>query len=59
MGKAKRNHQLKAEKKDRNHVLVTKETNPMKMANPTNAAKARRLNRDRANNPVSKVLAGR
>ena len=59
MGKAKRNHQLKADKKDRNHTLVTKETDPRKMANPANAAKARRLNRAKAKNPVSKVLAGR
>jgi hypothetical protein len=59
MSKASRNHKLKAEKKDRNHVVVSKETNPRMMANQANAAKARRLNRDRASNPVNKAFSFR
>lgn len=57
MGKALRNHKLKAEKKDRNHVLVTKESNPRKMHNPANATKARGLNKANAKNPIAKAIA--
>lgn len=40
MGKGARIKQLRVERKDRSHTLVTKTTNPRKMNNPANAVKA-------------------
>jgi len=43
MGKATRIKALRAEKKDRSHTIVSKETNPRKMNNPANMVKAMAL----------------
>ncbi len=58
MSKGARIKAQRAEGTDRNHIVVSKETNPRTMNNPANADKARMLNRAKAKNKIAKTSAG-
>ena len=47
----------RAEGLDRNHIVVSKETNPRKMNNPANAAKARMLLKAKFGKPMKRAAS--
>ena len=57
MSKSARIKAQRAEGLDRNHTVVSKETNPNKMNNPANAIKARRLIKAKFGKPMKQVAS--
>jgi len=57
MSKSARIKPLRAEGLDRNHIVVSKETNPRKMNNPANADKARMLMKAKFGKPMKQVVS--
>ena len=57
MCKASRIKAQRVEGTDRNHIIVSKETNPKKMNNPANAIKARMLMKAKFGKPMKQVAS--
>jgi len=57
MSKSARIKSQRTEGLDRNHVIVSKETNPKKMNNPANAIKARMLMKAKFGKPMKQVAS--